>query len=188
MLVPRQKHDEVVRIAKKVAESLTVGDPYQEQTRLGPLVSEVQQERVRNYIKKGIEEGATLVTGGTDLPEGIEKGYFVKPTVFANVRNDMTIAKEEIFGPVLSIIPYENEEEAVRFANDTIYGLSGGVWSSNPERAKSVARRLRTGQVEINGGEFNPLAPFGGYKQSGNGRELGKYGFEEYLEVKSIQL
>jgi acyl-CoA reductase-like NAD-dependent aldehyde dehydrogenase len=188
MLVPKQKHDEIVQIAKKVAESLVVGDPYEEQTQLGPLVSEVQRERVCSLIKQGVEEGATLVTGGTDLPQGIEKGYFVKPTIFANVRNDMTIAKEEIFGPVLSIIPYENEEEAVRFANDTIYGLSGGVWSSNPERAKNVARRLRTGQVEINGGEFNPLAPFGGYKQSGNGRELGKYGFEEYLEVKSIQL
>jgi aldehyde dehydrogenase (NAD+) len=188
MLVPKQKHDEAVRIAKEAAESLVVGDPHQEQTNMGPLVSRLQRDRVCDYIKKGIEEGATLVTGGVNLPEGLEKGYFVRPTVFGNVHNDMTIAKEEIFGPVLSIIPYENEEEAVRIANDTIYGLSGGVWSSNPERAKGIARRLRTGQVEINGGEFNPLAPFGGYKQSGNGRELGKYGFEEYLEVKSIQL
>jgi acyl-CoA reductase-like NAD-dependent aldehyde dehydrogenase len=120
------------------------------------------------------------------MPEGITKGYFVRPTVFANVNNKMTIAQEEIFGPVLSIIPYDDENDAVRIANDTIYGLAGGVWSGDPERAKRVARRLRTGQVEINGGKFNPLAPFGGYKQSGNGRELGKYGLEEYLEVKAM--
>ncbi|HKE04206.1 MAG TPA: aldehyde dehydrogenase family protein, partial [Blastocatellia bacterium] len=144
------------------------------------------RERVINYIKKGIEEGAELVTGGAEMPEGIAKGYFVRPTVFANVNNKMTIAREEIFGPVLSIIPYEDEDDAVRIANDTVYGLAGGVWSGDPERAKRVARRLRTGQVEINGGKFNPMAPFGGYKQSGNGRELGKYGLEEYLEVKAM--
>ena len=188
MLVPRSRYDEAVAIAKKTAEGFTVGDPLGGAAKLGPLVSATQRERVANYIKKGIEEGATLVTGGAEMPEGLTKGYFVRPTVFANVNNKMTIAQEEIFGPVLSIIPYEDEDDAVRIANDTIYGLAGGVWSGDPERAKRVARRLRTGQVEINGGKFNPMAPFGGYKQSGNGRELGKYGLEEYLEVKAMLL
>jgi len=143
---------------------------------------------VRGYIKKGIDEGATLLTGGAEAPEGLDKGYYVRPTVFSNVTNDMTIAQEEIFGPVLSIIPYDTEEEAVRIANDTVYGLAGGVWSGDRDHAEVVARQLRTGQVEVNGGGFNPLAPFGGYKQSGIGRELGRYGLEEYLEVKSLQL
>jgi len=143
---------------------------------------------VRGYIKKGVAEGATLVTGGPEQPEGFAKGYFVKPTVFANVKSSMTIAQEEIFGPVLCIMPYENEEDAIRIANDTIYGLAGGVWSADEERAKRVARRIRTGQVDINGGSFNPMAPFGGYKQSGHGRELGSFGFEEYLEIKSLQM
>ena len=188
MLVPKERHDEAVRIAKEAAESFTVGDPREGKAKLGPLVSAVQRDRVRSYIKKGIEEGATLVTGGVEAPEGLDRGYFMQPTVFANVRNDMTIAREEIFGPVLSIIPYDDEDDAVRIANDTVYGLAGGVWSSDIERAKRVARRLRTGQVDINGGKFNAFAPFGGYKQSGNGREMGRYGLEEFLETKSLQL
>ncbi len=188
MLVPRSRYDEAVQLAKQAAEQFTVGDPSEGTAKLGPLVSEIQRERVVNYIRKGIEEGATLVTGGPDRPEHLEKGFFVRPTVFADVNNDMAIAQEEIFGPVLSIIPYEDEDDAVRIANDTIFGLSGGVWSNSQERAVRVARRLRTGQVEINGGNFNPVAPFGGYKQSGNGREMGKYGLEEFLEVKSLQL
>jgi aldehyde dehydrogenase (NAD+) len=188
MLVPRARYDEAIQLAKQAAEQFTVGDPSEGKAKLGPLVSEIQRERVVNYIRRGIEEGATLITGGPERPEHLEKGFFVKPTVFADVNNGMAIAQEEIFGPVLSIIPYENEDDAVRIANDTIFGLSGGVWSNSQERAVRVARRLRTGQVEINGGNFNPVAPFGGYKQSGNGREMGKYGLEEFLEVKSLQL
>ena len=172
----------------KTAETFTPGDPFQPTTRLGPLVSAVQRERVRGYIQKGQDEGAKLLTGGAEAPDGLDKGFFVKPTVFSEVGRDMTIAQEEIFGPVLSILPYDTEEEAVEIANDTIYGLAGGVWSGDPERAKKVALQLRTGQVEVNGGGFNLMAPFGGYKQSGHGRELGKYGLEEYLEVKSLQL
>jgi acyl-CoA reductase-like NAD-dependent aldehyde dehydrogenase len=188
MLVPREKHDEAVRIAVNAAAAFSPSDPREETSRLGPLISATQRDRVLGYIKKGIEEGATLATGGAEPPEGLEKGYFVKPTIFANVRSDMTIAQEEIFGPVLSIIPYDDEDDAVRIANDTVYGLGGGVWSGDVERAKRVARRLRTGQVDINGAAYNPFAPFGGYKQSGNGRELGQQGFEEYLEVKSLQM
>lgn len=188
MLVPKSRYDEAVVIAKRAAEKFTVGDPLGGAAKLGPLVSATQRDRVVGYIQKGIAEGATLVTGGPEKPEGLEHGFFVRPTVFANVDNQMTIAQEEIFGPVLSLISYEDEDDAVRIANDTVYGLSGGVWSGDPERAKRVARRLRTGQVEINGGKFNPLAPFGGYKQSGNGRELGKFGLEEFLEVKAMLL
>jgi acyl-CoA reductase-like NAD-dependent aldehyde dehydrogenase len=188
MLVPRSRLAEVEQIAKQTAETFTPGDPFDSNSRLGPLVSETQRERVRGYIQKGIEEGAKVVTGGASAPSGLDKGFFVQPTVFSNVTTDMTIAQEEIFGPVLAIMPYDDEADAVRIANDTIYGLAGGVWSGDPERAKRVARQLRTGQVEVNGGSFNPLAPFGGYKQSGHGRELGKFGLEEYLEVKSLQL
>jgi aldehyde dehydrogenase (NAD+) len=188
MLVPRSKLAEAEEIAARTAETFTLGDPFADGTRLGPLVSAVQRDRVRGYIQKGVDEGAKLLTGGAEAPEGLEKGYFVRPTVFSDVRTDMTIAQEEIFGPVLSILPYDTEEEAIAIANDTVYGLAGGVWSGDPERAKRVARSLRTGQVEVNGGSFNPLAPFGGYKQSGNGRELGKFGLEEFLEVKSLQL
>src|SRR5215212_2879397 len=188
MLVPRARLAEAEQIAAATLPHLKVGDPLEPGHTMGPLVSEAQRERVRDYIRKGREEGAKLVAGGEEPPEGAERGYFVQPTVFSEVTPEMTIAQEEIFGPVLVIMPYETEDEAVRIANDTIYGLAGGVWSGDAERAKRVARRLRTGQVDINGGSFNPFAPFGGYKQSGNGRELGKYGFEEFLEVKSLQL
>lgn len=188
MLVPKSRQDEALAIAKEVVAGFSVGDPVEGKAKLGPLVSEAQRERVRNYIRKGVEEGATLVAGGPDAPEGLDKGYYVKPTVFADVKSDMTIAQEEIFGPVLCIIPYEDEDDAVRIANDSIYGLAGGVWSADPERAKRVAKRIRTGQIDINGGQYNVLAPFGGYKQSGHGRELGKYGLEEYLQPKSLQM
>jgi acyl-CoA reductase-like NAD-dependent aldehyde dehydrogenase len=187
MLVPRDKQDEVVAIAKATAESIQVG-PGSSDAMLGPLVSAVQRDRVRGYIQKGIDEGATLVTGGVEPPEGLDKGYFVRPTIFSDVTPDMTIAQEEIFGPVLVIMPYDDEDQAVEIANATIYGLSGGVQSGDIERAKAFARKMRTGQVEINGGGFNIQAPFGGYKQSGNGRELGKFGLDEFLETKSMQL
>jgi aldehyde dehydrogenase (NAD+) len=188
MLVPRDQLAEAEQIAAAAAEKATPGDPFEAGTRLGPLVSEAQQERVRSFIEKGQEEGAKLVTGGVEPPEGLDTGYFVRPTVFSEVKPDMTIAQEEIFGPVLSIIPYDDEDEAAEIANSTIYGLDGGVWSADPERAKAFARRMRTGQVQINGATFNPLAPFGGYKQSGSGREYGRFGLEEFLETKSIQL
>jgi acyl-CoA reductase-like NAD-dependent aldehyde dehydrogenase len=188
MIVPRSRLAEVEEIAKREAEAATPGNPFADGTRLGPLVSSTQRDRVRSYIQKGIDEGAKLVTGGTEAPEGLEQGYFVQPTVFSEVRRDMTIAQEEIFGPVLSILPYDTEEEAIAIANDSSYGLAGAVWAEDPERAKQVARRIRTGQVDINGGSFNTLAPFGGYKQSGHGRELGRFGLEEFLETKSLQL
>jgi acyl-CoA reductase-like NAD-dependent aldehyde dehydrogenase len=187
MLVPRERLPEAEQIAALVAQAFTPGDPFAEDSKLGPLVSDVQRERVRGYIRKGVEEGAKLVTGGEDPPEGLERGYYVQPTVFSDVRNDMTIAQEEIFGPVLSIIPYDSEDEAVAIANDSMYGLAGGVWSGDPERAERVARRIRTGQVEINGAAFNPLAPFGGFKQSGHGRELGHLAIDEFLGVKALQ-
>jgi aldehyde dehydrogenase (NAD+) len=188
MLVPRDQLPVVEQIAKAVAERWQPGDPFGEGTALGPLVSEAQRERVREYIRKGVEEGAKLVTGGDDPPEGLDRGYYVRPTVFSEVTPDMTIAREEIFGPVLAIMPYDDEDDAVRIGNATDYGLAGGVWSGDPDRAQRVARRLRTGQVEINGGVFNPLAPFGGFKQSGHGRELGRHGLEEFLAVKALQL
>ncbi len=189
MVVPRDKKDEIVDIVRDEVESTwTLGDAATSGARLGPLISDVQRDRVRGYIRKGIEEGATLVTGGDEAPDDLPTGYFVKPTVFADVDPSMTIAQEEIFGPVLSILAYDDTDDAVRIANDTQYGLAGGVWGADDERARAVARRLRTGQVDVNGGSYNPLAPFGGYKLSGNGRELGMYGLEEYLQVKSLQL
>jgi acyl-CoA reductase-like NAD-dependent aldehyde dehydrogenase len=188
MLVPRARLGEVEQIAAATLPHLKVGDPLEPGNTMGPLVSETQRERVRGYIRKGVEEGAKLVAGGEDPPEGAERGYFVQPTIFSEVTPEMTIAQEEIFGPVLVLMPYEDEEDAVRIANDSIYGLAGGVWSGDEERARRVARRIRTGQVEINGAAFNPVAPFGGYKQSGHGRELGKFGLEEFLETKAIQL
>jgi aldehyde dehydrogenase (NAD+) len=188
LLVPESKYDEAARIAVEVAKGFSVGDPFGGMAKLGPLVSGLQRERVRAYIRKGIEEGAELLAGGPDAPEDLPTGYYVKPTVFGRVKPDATIAQEEIFGPVLSIISYKDEDEAVKIANGTPYGLGGGVWSRDEERAKKLARRLRTGQVDINGGPFNLQAPFGGFKQSGNGRELGRFGLEEFLEYKSLQL
>ncbi|HET9677591.1 MAG TPA: aldehyde dehydrogenase family protein [Solirubrobacterales bacterium] len=188
MLVPRQRLAEAEELAKATAESFTPGDPFDSSTRLGPLVSEVQRERVRGYIRKGVEEGARLLTGGEEPPEGLDRGYFVRPTVFSEVTPEMTIGQEEIFGPVLTIQPYEGEDDAVRIANSTAYGLAGGVWSADPDRAIRIAKRIRTGQIEINGGAFNPLAPFGGYGQSGHGRENGRYGIEELLQVKALQM
>jgi aldehyde dehydrogenase (NAD+) len=186
MLVPAKLQDQVIAIAKAVAEGITVGAPFAEGTRIGPVVSETQWNKIQGLIKKGIEEGATLVTGGPGRPEGLDKGYYVRPTVFANVRNDMTIAREEIFGPVLSILPYQNEDEAVKIANDTEYGLAGYVSSKSIDRARKVASRLRAGQINVNGAAPDFTAPFGGYKKSGNGREWGVFGFEEFLEVKAI--
>jgi acyl-CoA reductase-like NAD-dependent aldehyde dehydrogenase len=187
MLVPREKLAEVEALAAAAVEGFAPGDPFEAGKLLGPLVSAVQRDRVRGYINKGIEEGAKLVAGGPDAPEGLEKGFFVQPTVFSEVTRTMTIANEEIFGPVLSIIPYDTEEEAIEIANDTPYGLAGAVSSADPARAEKVARQLRTGQVDINGGAFNPSAPFGGYKQSGIGRERGRYGLEEFVETKAMQ-
>ncbi len=188
LLVPESKYEEAAKLAVQVAEGFTVGDPFGGQAKLGPLISDAQRQRVRSYIEKGIEEGAELLTGGAEPPAGLERGYYVKPTVFGRVKPESTIAQEEIFGPVLSIITYKDEDDAVRIANGTPYGLAGAVWAGSDERALAVARRLRTGQVDINGGGFNLQAPFGGYKQSGNGRELGVYGLEEFLETKALQL
>jgi aldehyde dehydrogenase (NAD+) len=186
MLVPKARMDEAAAAAASVAEATVVGDPRDEKTEVGPLVSDLQWNKVQDLIQKGIDEGATLAAGGTGKPDGIDKGYFARPTVFADVSNDMTIAREEIFGPVLSIIPYEDEDDAVRIANDTPYGLSGYVSSSDLDRARKVAARMRTGMVHINGAWADSASPFGGFKQSGNGREWGAHGIDEFLEVKSI--
>ncbi|GAY12195.1 aldehyde dehydrogenase family protein [Pseudonocardia sp. N23] len=186
MLVPADRQDEILEMVEAAAAKYTVGDPADEATRIGPMSSTAQQQRVAGYIDRGIADGARVVFGGAGPVEGLENGAYVRPTVFADVAPDAVIAREEIFGPVLSVIPYRDEEEAVTIANDTVYGLAGAVFGE-PEHALAVARRIRAGQVDVNGGAFNVMAPFGGYKQSGNGRELGRYGLEEFLETKSIQ-
>jgi aldehyde dehydrogenase (NAD+) len=186
MLIPRAQMAEAVALARQAAEATKVGDPFREETQVGPLASKAQFDKVQRMIAKGREEGASLIAGGLGRPKGIEKGYFVRPTVFANVRNDMTIAREEIFGPVLVMIPYEDEADAVRIANDTPYGLSGFVTSADFERASRVAKRIRAGNVHINGARIDFAGCFGGYKQSGNGREWSEAGLEEFLELKAI--
>ncbi len=186
MLVPRERLAEAEQIAAATASNFEPADPTGERSGIGPLVSAVQRERVRGYIAKGLEEGARLVTGGAEPPEDLPQGFYVRPTVFSDVTPDMTIAREEIFGPVLVILPYDDEEQAIAIANDTIYGLAAGVWSGDADRANRIARRLRAGQIEVNGGAFDLQAPFGGFKQSGNGRENGRFGLEEYLEAKAL--
>ncbi|MGS2647782.1 aldehyde dehydrogenase family protein [Streptosporangium sp. LJ11] len=186
MLVPAARHDEIVRMLVTAAKAYTVGDPTDEATRLGPLASERQWSRVNGYIERGIADGATLVVGGPGRIPGLEHGAYIRPTIFANVDPDSVIAQEEIFGPVLSVIPYDDEDHAVKIANSTIYGLNAAVFGED-EHALRIAGRLRVGQVYINGARFNPLAPFGGYKQSGNGREMGRAGVEEFTELKAIQ-
>ncbi|WP_030408055.1 aldehyde dehydrogenase family protein [Streptomyces albus] len=187
MLVDADRYDEAVALAAEAVAKYVTGDPRDEATRVGPLVNAKQHERVTGYIRRGQEEGARLVAGGAEPPEGRERGHYVRPTVFADVTPEMTIAQEEIFGPVLSIMRYRDTEEALRIANGTVYGLAGAVWAADEDEAVAFARRMETGQVDINGGRFNPLAPFGGYKQSGVGRELGRHGLEEYLQTKSLQ-
>ena len=186
MLVPLSRHDEALDIAKKSVENIKVGKPDDINTDLGPLVSITQYNKVQNLIKKGIEEGAQLVSGGKGKPDGFEKGYYVKPTIFGNVSNNMIIAKEEIFGPVLSIIPYDDIEHAVSIANDTVYGLAAYVTGEDQKKCLEVARELRAGQISLNYGSSGPSAPFGGYKQSGNGREKAEWGLDEFLEIKAI--
>ena len=186
MLVPASRNDEALAIARAAAENTRAGDPFADGTNIGPVVSKVQFDKIQALIQKGIDEGATLVTGGTGRPDGLNVGYYVKPTIFGNVTNDMTIAQEEIFGPVLTILPYQTEEEAIRIANDTPYGLSGYVQSGDVNHALEVAAQIRTGNVHINGSGPDFNAPFGGYKASGNGREWGELGFEEFLETKAV--
>jgi aldehyde dehydrogenase (NAD+) len=186
MLVPFDRQEQVAEVARRIAEETIVGDPQSSATTIGPVVSRIQFDRIQHLIEAGIEEGATLVAGGPGRPVGLNRGYYVQPTVFSDVRNDMSIAREEIFGPVLSIIPYKDEEDAIRIANDTIFGLSSYVTSGDVERARRVARRIRAGMVHINGSRGDTAAAFGGYKQSGNGREWGRFGFEEFLETKSM--
>ncbi len=187
LIVPKIHLKQVIEVVVNKIEKYNVGNPLEEGTRCGPLISKKQQESVNSYIRSGIDEGAKLLIGGEGMPDGLTKGFFVRPTAFSEVKSNMTIFNEEIFGPVLSIISYENEQEALKLANDSQYGLSGGVWSSDESKAITFARKMRTGQVSINGGRFNVTAPFGGYKKSGNGRELGIHGLEEFLEIKSIQ-
>ena len=188
LIIPESMNKQVCDIIAEKNDSYLVGNPLDEETRCGPMVSLRQQLSVTEYIQSGIDEGANLISGGLGMPDGIEKGFYVKPTIFANVTPEMKIWKEEIFGPVLVITTYNTESEALKLANDSIYGLSGGVWSKDPDRAVNFAKKMRTGQVSVNGGSFNVSAPFGGYKLSGNGRELGTHGLDEFLEIKSILL
>ena len=187
LLVPEERYEEISRLVLEATRTFTVGDPLDPETRLGPLVSDVQRDRVRKLIRSGIAEGAVLLTGGAEAPAGFATGYYVNPTVFGKVASTMQIAQTEIFGPVLCVMTYRDDEEAVELANGTIYGLAAAVWANDPLRASRMARKLRAGQVDINGARFNLQAPFGGYKQSGLGRELGRYGLEEFLELKAIQ-
>jgi acyl-CoA reductase-like NAD-dependent aldehyde dehydrogenase len=186
MVVPRGQLDRVLQLATDAVGKLALGDPLDPKTKLGPLVSATQRARVEHYIQQGIREGARLVVGGK-RPASFARGHYLEPAIFTDVKPEMTIAQEEIFGPVLAVLPYDSDDEAIAIANDTIYGLAGGVWSGDRERALRIARRIRAGQVDVNGGRFNPMAPFGGYKRSGIGREFGKYGLEEYLQIKAIQ-
>ena len=186
MFVPAAKMDDALRIAKEAAEAVQVGAPDSDETEMGPLVSEIQWNKVQGLIQKGIEEGAELVTGGTGRPAGLNKGYYAKPTVFGRVSNDMTIAREEIFGPVLAVLPYTTEDEAIRLANDTDYGLAGYVYSGDIAHARKVAKRIRAGNIHLNGASATLTTPFGGYKQSGNGREWGEAGLDEFLETKAL--
>jgi aldehyde dehydrogenase (NAD+) len=188
LLVPRDLHDRAVEVAATVVDGYVLGDPLDPATTLGPVATAAHRDRVRAAIRSGVNEGAALAAGGEAAPPGLNRGWFVQPTVFAGVDNAMSVAREEVFGPVLAVLPYDGEDDAVRMANDTIYGLAAGVFSGDRERALRVARRLRAGMVDVNGGGFNMLAPFGGYKQSGYGRELGRHGLDAYLEVKSLQL
>jgi aldehyde dehydrogenase (NAD+) len=186
MLVPAAKLAEAEAIAARVTESVVVGDPAAEGTTMGPVVSEIQFNKIQGLIEKGVEEGAKLVTGGPGRPEGLDKGYYIRPTVFSEANNEMTIAREEIFGPVLTMIPYESEEEAIAIANDTPYGLAGYVQSGDIAHAREVGARIRAGNVNINGASGGFDVPFGGYKQSGNGREWGAHGFTDFLEIKAV--
>ena len=186
MLLPRARYEEAVAIAKAAAEKVVVGNPREANVTYGPVASEAQWNKIQRLIETALKEGARLVTGGPGKPEGLNVGYYVRPTIFADVTNDMTIAREEVFGPVLVLIPYETEEEAIRIANDTPYGLSAYVTSADLDRARRVAARLRAGNVHLNGAEIDPRAPFGGYKQSGNGREFGVHGLLEFLETKAV--
>jgi aldehyde dehydrogenase (NAD+) len=187
MVVPRARQDEILQLASDTMDGLEVGMSDNASAKLGPLISANQRSTVEGYIEKGKSEGARLVRGGGRFAK-FKTGYFVEPTLFGDVDNKMAIAQEEIFGPVLSVIPYDSEDEAVRIANDTIYGLAGGVWSGDKDRAMAVARKIRAGQVDINGGGYNPMAPFGGYKQSGLGREAGEFGLDDFFEIKSLQM
>jgi aldehyde dehydrogenase (NAD+) len=187
MLVPRGRLAEAEQIAAAVSETIVVGDTASQETSMGPVVSKVQWDKIQGLIQKGIDEGAKLVCGGTGLPDGVDAGHYVRPTVFSEANNDMTISREEIFGPVLTMIPYDSEEEAIRIANDTPYGLAGYVQSGDMDHARSVASRIRAGNIHINGASGGPDIPFGGYKQSGNGREWGAHGFTDYLEIKAIE-